>query len=174
METAIENPIVKTSKRSSGLSERNYFICNLFAQYKTAAEVNKLLKEVHNVELNPMTLSVIKNKNLKLVERLRAKYLSEISDVPIAQERIRLERDEELYNLALTIENPKDRIPVALTCLKEAREETKKVEHSQNFIQFNQFNSLTDSELIEKKRRLEEKILNIKAEVMTDGKICSD
>lgn len=166
METTLEIP----KGKGHGLCERNYFICNLFAQYKSGEEVKRLVKEIHNVDLTLTSLYIIKSKHLKLVERLRAKYLNDLIDVPIAQEKVRLERDEELYNLALTIENPKDRIPVALTCLKEAREETKKIEHSNNFIQFNQFNQLTDEELLEKKRRLEEKILNIKAEVV-DGKI---
>ncbi len=162
MEMALEIPKGKGNK----LDERNYFICNLFSQYKSGKEVKRLLKEVHKVDLTLDSLWQIKGKHLKLIERLRAKYLNDLIDVPIAQEKIRLERDEELYNLALTIENPKDRIPVALTCLKEAREETKKVEHSQSFIQFNQFNQLTDEELLEKKRRLEEKIINLKAEVL--------
>ena len=153
-------------KQKSGLSERNYFICNLFAQYKTAPEVKVLLKEVHEVDLSLSSLNVIRSNNLKFIERHRAKYLNELMDVPIAQEKIRLERDEELYNLALTITDKKDKISTALTCLKEAREETKRVDHSQSFIQFNQFNQLTDEELLEKKRRLEEKILNIKGEVV--------
>jgi DNA-binding helix-hairpin-helix protein with protein kinase domain len=151
------------------MSDRNYFICNLIAQYKTAPEVQTLLKEVYGVDLSTTSIGIIKRDNLKFVEKRRAKYLSEIQDVPISQERIRLERDEELYNLALTIADKKDKINTALTCLKEAREETKKVEHNNNFIQFNQFNQLTDEELIEKKRRLEDKILNIKAEVIKDG-----
>ena len=154
-------------KQKSGLSERNYFICNLFAQYKTAPEVQKLLKEVYGVDLVVQSLLAIKNNNLKFIERHRAKYLNELMDVPIAQEKIRLERDEELYNLALTIVDKKDKISTALTCLKEAREETKRVDHSQSFIQFNQFNQLTDEELLDKKRRLEEKILNIKGEVLS-------
>ncbi len=162
METTLEIPKGKGNK----LDERNYFICNLFSQYKSGKEVQKLVKEVHKVDLGLDSLWGIKNKHPKLIERLRAKYLNDLIDVPIAQEKVRLERDEELYNLALTIENPKDRIPAALTCLKEAREETKKIEHGNNFIQFNQFNQLTDEELLEKKRRLEEKIINIKSEVV--------
>lgn len=162
METALAIPKGKGSR----LDERNYFICNLFAQYKQGSEVQKLVKEVHKVDLSLPSLWHIKSKHVKLIERLRAKYLNDLIDVPIAQEKVRLERDEELYNLALTIQNPKDRIPAALTCLKEAREETKKVEHGQSFIQFNQFNQLTDEELLDKKRKLEEKILNIKAEVI--------
>jgi diphthamide synthase (EF-2-diphthine--ammonia ligase) len=161
--TAIVNP----KSKSKGLSERNYFICNLLAQYKTAPEVVKLLKEIHGVELSIASIAAIKSNNLKFIERHRAKYLNELMDVPIAQEKIRLERDEELYNLALTITDKKDKISTAITCLKEAREETKRVDHSQSFIQFNQFNQLTDEELLEKKRRLEEKILNIKGEVIS-------
>ncbi len=157
--------------KSPVLNERNFFICNLYAQYKTATEIQKLLKEVHNFNMTPQTINKIAKKNEKTIERLREKYLNDLMSVPIAQEKIRLERDEELYNLALTIENKKDRVGTALTCLKEAREETKKVDHSQNFIQFNQFNSLSDEELLEKKRRLEDKILNIKAEVINDGQI---
>lgn len=155
--------------KSPVLNERNFFICNLFAQYKTATEIRVLLKEVHNFDMTAQTINKIRDRNLKLIETQRTKYLNDLMSVPIAQEKIRLERDEELYKLSLTIENKKDRIASALTCIKEAREETKKSDHSSNFIQFNQFNTLTDDELLEKKRRLEEKILNIKAEVIQDG-----
>ncbi len=155
--------------KSPVLNERNFFICNLAAQYKSASEIQDLLKEVHNFSMTPQTINKITSKNLKTVEKLREKYLADLMTVPIAQEKIRLERDEELYNLALTIENRKDRINSALICIKEAREETKKSEHNQNFIQFNQFNTLTDEELLEKKRKLEDRILNIKAEVLTNG-----
>lgn len=158
-----------TIAKSPVLNERNFFICNLAAQYKTATEIQELLKEVHSSSMTSQTINKITNRNLKTVEKLREKYLADLMTVPIAQEKIRLERDEELYKLALTIENRKDRINAALTCIKEAREETKKSDHNQNFIQFNQFNTLTDEELLEKKRRLEDKILNIKAEVLTNG-----
>jgi hypothetical protein len=154
-------------KDSPVMSERNFFICNLFAQYKTPTEIQALLKEVHNVTMTTQTINKIKNRSLKVIETQRTKYLNDLMSVPIAQEKIRLERDEELYKLSLTIANSKDKIATALNCLKEAREETKKSDHNQNFIQFNQFNSLTDDELLEKKRRLEEKILNIKAEVIS-------
>jgi hypothetical protein len=149
--------------------ERKIFICNLLAQYKTAPEIQSLLKEMHNVDMSRNTIYNIRDKNKQFIEQQRAKYLANLSDVPIAQEKVRLERDEELYLLSLGIENPKDRVSTALSCLKEAREETKKVEYQNNFIQFNQFNTLSDEELLEKKRRIEEKIINIKAEVLKDG-----
>ena len=107
--------------KSPILNERNFFICNLSAQYKTAPEIQTLLKEVHKFNMTPQTINRIINKNLKTVEKLREKYLNNLMDVPIAQEKIRLELDEELYNLALTIENRKDRIGAALTFIKEAR-----------------------------------------------------
>ncbi len=157
--------------KSPILNERNFFICNLAAQYKTSQEIQSLLFEVHNFNMTSQTIRKIIDRNLKTVEKLREKYLSDLMTVPIAQEKIRLERDEELYKLALTIENRKERINSALTCIKEAREETKKSDHSQNFIQFNQFYTLTDDELLEKKRRLEDKILNIKSEVIHDGSL---
>jgi hypothetical protein len=149
--------------------ERKIFICNLLAQYKTAPEIQTLLKEIHKVDMGKNTIYKIKEDNGKFIEQQRAKYLANLSDVPIAQEKVRLERDEELYLLSLGIKNPKDRVSTALSCLKEAREETKKVEYQNNFIQFNQFNTLTDDELLEKKRRIEEKIINIKSEVLKDG-----
>lgn len=159
----MDNQLVKPKT----MTDKKFFICNLLAQYKTASEVKELVKEVHNAEISNSVIYSLKKAHPQLIERLRTKYLSDLTSVPIAQEKVRLERDELLYQLSLTIENEPDRVDAALRCLKEAREETKSTTQTQNnFIQFNQFNSLTDDELLEKKRRLEEKILNIKAEVI--------
>ncbi len=162
----MENTLVKSKPKPKPLTDKNVFICNLLAQYKTAPEIVKLYKETHNEETTNKFVYSIKKANQEFIEKQRAIYLANLSDVPIAQEKIRLERDEELYKLALTIESPKESIYAALGCLKEAREETKKVESGNNFIQFNQFNTLSDDELLEKKRRLEEKIISIKGVVV--------
>ena len=160
-------------EKPKAMTEKKFFICNLLAQYKTAPEIQTLVKDVHSDEVSRNSIYSLKKAHPQLIEKLRTKYLSDLTSVPIAQEKVRLERDEILYQLSLTIENESDRVDAALHCLKEAREETKSSTQTQNnYIQFNQFNSLTDEELLEKKHQLEAKIINIKSEVVSGEIVC--
>ena len=57
---------------------------------------------------------------------------------------------------------------LGLNCLKEAREESKNSVQT-NVFQFNQFNNLSDAELLAKKKKLEARILDIKKVEVTNG-----
>ena len=93
---------------------------------------------------------------------MREKIVAGAMGVPIADEKIRLERTEKLYHVAATILNKKDMVDTSLRCLKEAREEVKgESSLKEMHLQLNQFNQLTDAELIRKKKDLESKIVEL-------------
>ena len=161
------------STKIQGDSER--FVCNLLSQEKSVSEICRMLKSIHNIDVGAQVIYRIKkSKELEIEQIRRAKYNLDIKlNIPIASESVRLEREESLYQLSQTLELPINKIDYGLRCLKEAREETKiAVQPAQTNIQFNQFNQLTDEELIAKKQSLEKKLLGLTA--LTGRKVCQE
>ena len=145
-----------------------HFVCNLFGQYKSVEQIRKLLKSIHNVTVSPPTLYAIRENNQEKIEELRQKYLAKIDDVPIAQDKVRLERIEHLYQFSTTIRCKKDMIESAIKTLRAAREETKGDGATAprpgdvSFMQFN-FNNMSDKDLLALERRLKKSVINVDA-----------
>lgn len=92
-----------------------------------------------------------------------SKGIVQATDIAISHERVRLERYEDLYWKSRKIkgDGPSE-IKCALDCLRAAREETKGEDGgAKTFLQFNQFNNLSDDELIAKKKELEKQIIDM-------------
>lgn len=121
-----------------------------------------MVKETHEKDISPNWVSRIYKNCSGEIEEMKGKFLVSSAEVPIAMEKNRLERDEALYQLSQELTGKKDKIYAGLAVLKEAREETKGSQVQPNLFQFNQFNSMTDEELLAKKKQLEKKILDIK------------
>lgn len=139
------------------------YICNLLAQYKKPKEIISLIEEEHNLKVSSSSISQYKKENKELIEKLRTNFLSTINDVPIAQKRIRLERTDELYAVSQELKGG-EKVNLSLKCLKEAREEVEGAGSSNiTFQQFNQYNKLSDDELQEKLKEVEEKIMKTNA-----------
>jgi len=152
------------------------FVCNLFGQYKYPKEIQRLLKEIHGISVSPATLYGIRDANPEKIEELRNKYLAKIDDVPIAQDKVRLERIEHLYQYATTIRCKKDCVDTALKALSFAREEVKgsgaqgaSRPGDMNFMQFN-FNNMSDKDLIALERRLKKTIIDLEPAKQEAGK----
>ena len=97
-----------------------------------------------------------------IIEEMRNKVLDKALKVPIANETVRLQRTEALYQVSTTILDKKDMVDTSLKCLKEARDEVKgEGSSSQTYLQFNQYNELSDEELLFKKKELENKIIEL-------------
>jgi len=138
--------------------DQKMFICNMIAQYKKPREVVELIKDEHDINIDSALVSRYKKDNQKLINKLRETFLSTVVEVPIAQKRVRLERTEELYDIAKSV-------PVKLKCLSSAREEVEgKGAGGVTFQQFNQYNQLTDEELQEKIKEIEFKVAKASAE----------
>ena len=150
------------------LPDQKMFVCNMLAQYKKTPEIKELAKKEHGITLSTQVICGYRNRNKELINKLRESFLQTIIEVPIAQKRVRLERAEELYDVSQELKG-RDKVLTSLSCLKEAREEVEgKGAGSVTFQQFNQYNQLTDEELKDKLREVEEKIAKtnvIEAEV---------
>jgi len=149
----------ENKKRIFVVPDAKMYICNLLAQYKKPKEIISLIKEEHNIKVSPSSISQYKKENKELIEKLRTSFLATINDVPIAQKKIRLERADELYTISQELRGG-EKVNLSLKCLKEAREEVEGAgSGSVTFQQFNQYNALSDEELREKLKEVEEKIV---------------
>ena len=152
------------------------FVCHLAGQMKTLPEIQEQLLKIHKIEIGTQAIRRFIERKKDYVARIRETYLADISDVPIAQEKIRLERDEALYQLSQTLSNVPTRIEKGISCLREAREELKGGTYQ--FNQFNQYNQFTDEQLLEKQKKIESQIIDlskeekveVREEILTDGK----
>lgn len=161
--------------------ERELFILTQFSQLKTCREV----AELHNTKfpnlkkVSPEGMKYYKQSRAAIIEEMRDKFIDKAMNIPIANERVRLKRTEDLYTAASNVVAKDDNrilsaVEVSLKCLKEAREEIKGESGSvQNFLQFNQYNELTDEQLLDKKRELENNFLELskKGEVYAHGNL---
>ena len=142
--------------------EAQAFTIALFAQQKTLGEIKKLLKDIHDIDINKITLGLFSKKMKIQIEDLKNSYLEKsIEQVPIANEYVRLQREELLYKVSQKLSRNTERIDYGLKVLREAREETDKKQEVGTAIQFNQFNQLTDEELLDKKKKMESRILEL-------------
>jgi len=109
--------------------------------------------------ISSRVVNYYRTRRSELISRMRDTVVMNSMDIPIANERVRLQRAEELYSQAQGIMGVKDKVETSLKCLDFAREETQ-TDTPQNLnVQFNQFNELTNEQLLEKKKELERKIL---------------
>lgn len=139
------------------------YITNLLAQDKPVREICNLVLETHHISIAPITVYKFAKIKEPVIERIR-QVLSEKMlkrAVPIASEGVRLEREEALWQLSQCLKRNTERIDYGLRCLGAAREECKVNQPAATNIQFNQFNSLTDEQLLLKKRELEKSIIGL-------------
>ena len=150
-----------TIKRGHVPAEVKRYVINLLAQSKGYKEIQGLVKTTHEHEISTGAIARVLQTSQGEIEEQKNKFLASSADVPIALERVRLERDEALYQLSQKVTGTRDKVVLGLNCLKEAREESKNTLPT-NVYQFNQFNNLSDAELLAKKKKLEARILDIK------------
>ena len=148
--------------------KKEAYICEQLVKLKTHREISEGWAKL-NPEDKPLTNQAInyyivtrKSKVEDLRNKLIEKTVERAMEVPIANEKIRLQRMEDLYHISNTILQKKDKVTSALNCLKEARQEIKgDTASTQNYLQLNQFNELTNEQLLEKKRELEHKFIEL-------------
>lgn len=143
------------------------FICEEVAQQKSYQEISDdWVKQ--NPDERPISKQMVNyyiRSNKPVIQDIRQQLmdrtLEKAMEIPIANEKTRLTRMEALYLEANKIESVKDKIGVSLDCLREARQEVKGETTTQNYLQFNQFNELTDAQLLDKKKELEQKFIEL-------------
>lgn len=141
---------------------------NQLAIYASPDDIVKNLSEIHGIKIRVSTVYYMAKKHKFDIDQLRARFLASTIDVPIAQERVRLERDEAMYQLAQTIARTDIRISKSVEVLREAREEIKGpgsngMPASGVNAQFNQFNfnNISDSELIGLEKKLRRDLADV-------------
>ncbi len=148
-------------------SKKELFICEQLSQLKSPAEVvENYNRENPNDQIRTQNVAYYKKTRANMISKMREKFLEKQMRIPIAHEKVRLSRMEELYQKTqlIGVEEPETQlksIETSLKCLKEAREEIKGGNSSQNIVQFNQYNELTPEQLMDKKRELENKFIEL-------------
>lgn len=139
------------------------YVTNLLAQDKPVREICNLLSETHHITIAPITVYKFAKQKEPIIERIKQELSEKMlkRSIPIASEGIRLERNEALWQLSQGLRRNTERIDYGLRCLGAAREECKNKEPNTTNIQFNQFNQLTDEQLLLKKRELEKSIIDL-------------
>lgn len=154
----------KKYNREDISGEKELWLCQQLAQIKSPQEVQELYHHKFP-ERKPLSVQLIryyKETRGPIIEEMRNKVLDKALKVPIANETVRLQRTEALYQVSTTILDKKDMVDTSLKCLKEARDEVKgEGSSSQTYLQFNQYNELSDEELLFKKKELENKIIEL-------------
>ena len=148
--------------------KKEVFICEMLAQSRSYDEISKGWAKL-SPEDKPLTKQAIyyyikthKNKIEDMRQKFIEKTVEKAMEVPIANEKVRLMRMEDLYQVSTTMLKKKDMVTSSLECLREARQEVKgDTGSTQNYLQLNQFNELTNEQLLEKKRELEQKFLEL-------------
>ena len=160
-----KNPIkgefaVKGKKRLPVLTEEDKIeVCKLAASYKSTYEIRDILETERGKSVSqPNIHHIIHTLKWKpVIERMRLQYTQGIMEVPISNKRKRMERLDHCYEKAFEDGN----IRSAIAAIDSAREEMEP-RHDNFNLQLNQFNLISDEELIEIKNRLEEKQKRIK------------
>ena len=164
-----DNGKIKKGRKQEISSEQEVFIMQQLAQLKPALEVTKLCNAnfPQGKQVSVPTVYYYKRTRAPTIDELRDKFLSKAMEVPIADEKTRLSRTEYLYQAAAQVVTKADKrvlsaVETSLKCLKEAREEIKGEGGStQNYLQLNQYNQLTDEQLLEKEKELELKFIEL-------------
>lgn len=149
--------------------EKELFIIEQFAQLKGYKAVSELYNSrfPDAKRITPQGMMYYKRTRAPLINEARDRFITKSMNIPIANERIRLKRTEDLYNAAANVVAQKDEqilnaVEVSLKCIKEAREEVKgEIGSTQTFLQFNQYNELTDEQLLDKQKELEQKFIEL-------------
>ena len=135
-------------------------ICDLFGHFKTASQIQRILKEENGITISKNSLYYISNrpKNKQVIAKCRDVYQIAPIEVPLATKRGRMERIQELDELTEGLPS-KDKIQYGLRCVKESRDEMEGSPVSLHLAQYNQYNLLSNDELIDKKEELKKKII---------------
>ena len=140
---------------------KNYhkeYIVTLLAEYRPPKEIIALVKKKYDIVIWPTQVYKVRDQRREIINKLRVAYLKDITEIPIAQKKVRLERVEEQYVAANQITNTERRINAKLKCLDHAQQEiegkTRMGDTFLNFQQNNIFTEYTNEQLIKKRKEI--------------------
>lgn len=142
-------------------------LMELIAKFSTYDQINTHFFSKYQITLSQGLIYQYKRtaKWIPVIKKLREKYVTGIDEVAGMHKRVRLERADNIYEKAIN----SGKLHLALLANKELREEVTDKHSVGNIVlnQFNQFNGMSDEELLLKREELLNKVK--KAEVITDG-----
>mgnify|MGYP001575124075 CR=1 FL=1 len=139
--------------------EQLHFVIRMIACFTPSSEISKKLRDNYGVHITSKQIAQYKNSEQwkPYLEKLRSVWLQQVMEEPIANKRVRLQRLDACYEGAFKDGEFRD----ATVAIKEAREEMEP-KNSQYQIQMNQFNFLSDEDLIQLKQKQSEKVKRLK------------
>lgn len=130
-------------------------ICRLAACYEPATQIVEWLKQERSKSVTSSSIySILKSAKWKpLTEKFRTQFIQGIMEEPLSNKRKRLRYLHRFMEKAESKGSIKD----AIDAVDSAREEMEP-KHGDFNLQLNQFNMISDEELMEIRNRLEEKL----------------
>lgn len=163
-EIGTTKPKSSVGRKSKIQGMAKVYLIDQLAKDKPLVNIQKDLKTLYNIDIAYVNLHSYKKKLKFMIEDRKTDIIQKtLDEIPIANQTVRLDREETLYNISQNIQGQKDKdkIIYGISVLREARQETEQLEPVTANIQFNQFNQLTDEQLLKTKKDLEMKILEL-------------
>ncbi len=155
------------SKETKLTEDQQMELVEMIARFYPAGKINQHFVGKYKISIS--TALIIQYKRTKkwqpVIKKFREKYVTGVDEVAGMHKRVRLERADEIYTKAMDA----GKLQIALQANRDQREEVTDKNSVGNVTlnQFNQFNSMSDEELILKREEILSKVK--KAEVISDG-----
>lgn len=142
-------------------------LVEMIARFYPPNKINQHFVSTHGISISTALIGMYKktNKWQPVIKRFREKYVAGVDEVAGMHKRVRLERADDIYERAMAL----GKLNIALQANRDQREEVTDKNSVGNITlnQFNQFNSMSDEELVLKREEILNKVK--KAEVISDG-----
>ena len=157
-EVAIESKIGKFPNAPKLTEEAKHRVCELYAQFSTPTQVQKILKEEYQVDVSTASLCIYpRQKKWKpLIDRLRQEWAAGLMDLPLAHKRGRMEELIALFKRVQRAETLSEfsKITQSLAILRDMRAEMDEAKSHFTTIFATQIHNYSDEELITRRREL--------------------
>ena len=134
--------------------EERLIAVKMLGQFMTPMEVKNAMRLNYGVEMKETQIARYgrSEKWKPIIKKLKDEYLANIQDVAGAHKRVRLDRAERLYDKSVR----KGNIREALATIEHQRKEMEEKAGVNFNLTLNQYNSMSDDELEERRKQLVE------------------
>lgn len=165
-ETTIESKIGRFPKAPKLTEEAKHRVCELFAQFNTPSQVQRVILQEYGVTISRPSLCVYprQKKWRPLVDRLRQEWATGIMDLPLAHKRGRMEELTRLYKRIERVEGLTEftRITQTLAVLRAMREEMDEAKTHFTTIFATQIHQYSDEELLTRRQELLQRLEDLR------------
>lgn len=134
-------------------------VCRRWASFESARAIVKWLKEEKDKEISEQSIhSMLRSEKWKtVIQTMREQFTQALIEEPASNKRIRLRRLDRAFEMAEAEKNTRDMIDSMDSAREEMEPRNREIQ-----VQMNQFNLMTDEELLEIKARYAERINRLK------------